>query len=767
MSEDFNMVAPKKIMTSTTRTIQTGRKWYWSSLIGLFVGWLLGAAIIHVDIHCKENVEVTLDYNQNPLSASNETLDNGRVKQKLQPKRKFLYVAMMSADKFVPTRVRAAVQTWASSIRTWNRDSNVDVEIFAQSNTTVGVPIVKMPGVSDNVYPPQKKSFSMMRYVSDHHGTDYEWFLRLDDDAYVHIEHLESLLRRIDSSQPLYIGSPGFGRDDDDFVEDNMVYCMGGPGIVLSKTTLASLSPKLGECLRNNLMTEHEDIELGRCVLHHTGVGCTKSYEMGTLFKNNYNVEETDSEGLKPVFEEVAGHSATYHANKLQENQYALHATVMMKKIQKLRQAASDLEQDIEKMRKAIRAAATAQNDARFHRLPKSKSVIWQQITSGKHYSDEFVSRGILQPWVQVITELAREAAKTHYKDKKLHGKIERIHVDQVYKTISNYYSEYLAVIDMKHVSSGKEQTLTSAFRAKRRFLSLMMQEKETINFETVHSSIRKRTNYKSPKMKKVINFIVPLSGRAEAVKTFLHRLDENVLKKGILVNVKVAYFTQDENSTQQSENQLKNYLRDFQNKYKYLKFQFIEAEGQFSRGRGLQIGAESCEDDSLLFFCDIDMLFTADFFRRMLSNVVPGVAFYPIIFSQYDPHYVGQITNDFEIQENSGFWREYGYGMVALYKSDFDKAGGFDVKIEGWGLEDVYLATNVISRGVNVFRANDPNLVHLFHTKHCDPELSPQQYDGCLKTKASHFGPSVYHYKLLKGKPTELERLMEAEVTN
>ena len=87
----------------------------------------------------------------------------------------------------------------------------------------------------------------MMRYVSDHHGSDYEWFLRLDDDAYVHIEHLESLIRRIDSSQPLYIGSPGFGRDDDDFVEDNMVYCMGGPGIVLSKTTLASLSPKLGE----------------------------------------------------------------------------------------------------------------------------------------------------------------------------------------------------------------------------------------------------------------------------------------------------------------------------------------------------------------------------------------------------------------------------------------------------------------------------------------------------------------------------------------
>ena len=146
-------------------------------------------------------------------------------------------------------------------------------------------------------------------------------------------------MRRINSSDALYIGSPGFGRDNDDFVEDNMVYCMGGPGIVFSKITLQKLSPKLGECLKNNLMTEHEDIELGRCVYHHANVGCTKSYEMAALFKNNYNVEETDSEGLKPLFEEVAAHSATYHANKIQANQFALHNTVMLKKIQKLRQS--------------------------------------------------------------------------------------------------------------------------------------------------------------------------------------------------------------------------------------------------------------------------------------------------------------------------------------------------------------------------------------------------------------------------------------------
>ena len=77
-------------------------------------------------------------------------------------------------------------------------------------------------------------------------------------------------------------------------------------------------------------------------------------------------------------------------------------------------------------------------------------------------------------------------------------------------------------------------------------------------------------------------------------------------------------------------------------------------------------------------------MLFTKSFFRRLLYNVRPGVAYYPIIFSEYDPDHVGTINDHFNIREMNGFWREYGYGMVALYKSDFDKAGGFDVKIEG-----------------------------------------------------------------------------------
>ena len=45
------------------------------------------------------------------------------------------------------------------------------------------------------------------------------------------------------------------------------------------------------------------------------------------------------------------------------------------------------------------------------------------------------------------------------------------------------------------------------------------------------------------------------------------------------------------------------------------------------------------------------------------------------------------------------GFWREYGFGMLGIYKSDFDNSGGFDMNLHGWGLEDVHLVTNIVMR--------------------------------------------------------------------
>ena len=77
--------------------------------------------------------------------------------------------------------------------------------------------------VDDAAYPPQKKSFMMLRHMYDHHVNDYDWFLRVDDDVYVDYERLSTLLNSLNSSMPLFFGTPGFGIDEDDGMEEGQL----------------------------------------------------------------------------------------------------------------------------------------------------------------------------------------------------------------------------------------------------------------------------------------------------------------------------------------------------------------------------------------------------------------------------------------------------------------------------------------------------------------------------------------------------------------
>lgn len=79
---------------------------------------------------------------------------------------------------------------------------------------------------------------------------------------------MSSFLLSLDPDKAHLLGQAGLGNSAEYGqlalgVHDN--YCMGGPGIILSRETLRQLAPHLQSCL-GNLLTSHEDVEIGRCI---------------------------------------------------------------------------------------------------------------------------------------------------------------------------------------------------------------------------------------------------------------------------------------------------------------------------------------------------------------------------------------------------------------------------------------------------------------------------------------------------------------------
>uniref|UniRef100_A0ABI7WGM2 Hexosyltransferase n=1 Tax=Felis catus TaxID=9685 RepID=A0ABI7WGM2_FELCA len=681
--------------------------------------------------------------------------------------RNFLFVGVMTAQKYLQTRAVAAYRTWSKTIPG-------KVEFFSSegSDTSIPIPIVPLRGVDDS-YPPQKKSFMMLKYMHDHYLDKYEWFMRADDDVYIKGDRLENFLRSLNSSEPLFLGQTGLGTTEEMgklALEPGENFCMGGPGVIMSREVLRRMVPHIGKCLRE-MYTTHEDVEVGRCVRRFAGVQCVWSYEMQQLFYENY--EQNKKGYIRDLHNSKIHRAITLHPNKNPPYQYRLHSYMLSRKIAELRHRTIQLHREIVLMgrysnteiHKEDLQLGIPPSFMRFQPRQREEILEWEFLTGKYLYSaaeGQPPRRGMDSAQREALDDIVMQVMEMINANAKTRGRIiDFKEIQYGYRRVNPMYgAEYildLLLLYKKH--KGKKMTVPVRRHAylQQTFSKIQFVEHEELDAKELANKINQesgslsflsnslkklvpfqlpgsKNEHKEPKEKK-INILIPLSGRFDMFVRFMGNFEKTCLIPNQNVKLVVLLFNSDSNPDKAKQVEL---MRDYRIKYPKADMQILPVSGEFSRALALEVGSSQFSNESLLFFCDVDLVFTTEFLQRCRANTVLGQQIYfPIIFSQYDPKivYSGKVPSDnhFAFTQKTGFWRNYGFGITCIYKGDLVRVGGFDVSIQGWGLEDVDLFNKVVQAGLKTFRSQEVGVVHVHHPVFCDPNLDPKQYKMCL----------------------------------
>jgi chondroitin sulfate synthase len=251
------------------------------------------------------------------------------------------------------------------------------------------------------------------------------------------------------------------------------------------------------------------------------------------------------------------------------------------------------------------------------------------------------------------------------------------------------------------------------------------------------------------------LHFIVPLMERLENFKRFLKSFEEDFILNNDPVKLLVVYFPDVASSVEQ-----KKVFDQYVKKYPSVEMKWLDVKGPFKRAVGLQIGTDYFGNNSLLYFCDVDLVFRREFADRCRANAVLGKrAYFPVMFSQFNPKITfanKRHPGHYYYTKEAGFWRWYSFGPVCAYAKDINDSGGLNTDLLGWGLEDVDLYEKFLKRSdIEIFRAPDPGLVHVYHPHApCDPKSTEEQQAMCRAAQADIYSsaPSCVDYLHTKG---------------
>ncbi|XP_058803787.1 chondroitin sulfate synthase 1 [Phymastichus coffea] len=692
-----------------------------SGLLGLAAGLLLGLLLLGQQQPQRPRPQARAG------NASTRRAPPGQGQPEEDEQGGLLYVGVMTASKYLETRARAVHESWAREV-----PGRVGFYSSADSRPPRSypqLPLVALGGVDDS-YPPQKKSFLMLQHMWQRYGQRYEWFMRADDDVYVRMDRLEELLRSVDARRRArYIGQAGRGNSHEFgllSLEYDENFCMGGPGVLLSREALRRVVPHIGYCLRN-LYTAHEDVELGRCVRRFAGVACTWNYEMQSILYHNASGQLAFTGRLKSA---QIHRAISMHPVKSAPHMYRLHNYVRALRLQELQQRSLELRGE----------AAAGRRPAPARPPPRWDLVARSQFSLGESNPRRRV-RGDVR---EALEDATREVLASINACSRQRGRfVEERRALYGYRAMRPQRGA-LAVLDL----------LLMYRKYRGRKISLPV--RRHLHLRQRFAGLERRL-VRAPATEPPVHLVLPVMGRGGALRRFLETLERECLAAGEAARLIVVQYPGGEELAD-----LEARLARLRARYGPEAARLVRPGGErFSRARALEAGLRLLAAPQLALLVDVDIEVGRGALARARRNALLGQRIYfPVVFSEFAPEMVGQLppAERRPPAPGAGFWRQFGFGIVALYKRDYEAIGRLDLDIEGWGKEDVDLYEKAVRSGLEVFRAADPQLLHVHHGVRCDArELQPRQLGMCRGTRADTYASSPQLAGLLYREPRYL----------
>ncbi|XP_071803278.1 chondroitin sulfate synthase 2-like [Asterias amurensis] len=597
---------------------------------------------------------------------------------------------------------------------------------FAKTNpepAPSGMTIVAFPGEQVNV-----RMFQIWKYIYEHYGNEYDWFLLIQDNTYIYGEVFMEFLGHMSVGRDLYMGSPVHESEMD------VTFCSREAGYMLSRNLLKKVGPYWEDCMRKS-WNNVPDLEFGRCVQDHSDVRCSSVYEESTFYAYDFedkvlsNKEKQDSEFHRAM--------SIYHVMD-SRTMYKLHKYFSEQALSRTLGKISELQNVIEEISVYApggksKLAWPIGSKSTFKPTSQYDVIGWEYFTMTHVFGldDPNSKSPLIGANKQDIDEIL---TTTMSRLNEIYGNIFMLgRLVNGYRRFEPLRGmEYTLDMELKLHGDKKEVQ-------KRVHLLRPLNKVEIVSMPYV-------TEYTQ------VTIILPVvSGSQEQVRIFLDTYARICLETRDKSAVMLIFiYTPAEALSMVKEDIYsvnKGYISYLERKYPGSHLSWISVKTSLPSPIAIMdVVSKKFASDTLFLLTNANMEIAAEFLNRVRMNTISGwQVFFPIPFSQYDPKIIYKELpnpNRIDITKAIGHFDTYLFEHASFYNSDYMSARkNWDERHPGSETEhiqsDLDLFEMFLHTKLNTFRAVDPALKLHYRQRICQPSLKEDQYQRCLEGRA------------------------------